>query len=160
MAWYNSIDTVKKFPLGVIKQDVSGNRYAYASGIASTAAGSWVTFGVGNTTALLVSGASGPVGVSMSANIVATTFGWYQVYGSNTIALGSSNGTFVSGGGQLQANASGVIAAQGTSVGSAAGDYVFGAYCYSALDTTAATDAISVFLNFPFTATAAAVPSS
>lgn len=56
--------------------------FIYLKGVASTAAGSWVTYNMDDgTTTLLVADAIGPVAVSMSANIVATTYGWYQISG-------------------------------------------------------------------------------
>jgi len=56
--------------------------FIYLKGVASTAVGSWVTYNMDDgTTALLAANAIGPVAVAMSANIVATTYGWYQISG-------------------------------------------------------------------------------
>lgn len=86
MAWYDDIDTSKKFRLGTIKEDVAGNRYMYMKGVASNAAGKFVTFDEAFLPTLLVADAVGPVAISMAANTAATTFSWYQRSGVNTIA--------------------------------------------------------------------------
>jgi hypothetical protein len=55
--------------------------FIYLKGVASTEAGSWVTYNADdNTTALLAANAIGPVAVAMAAT-VANTFGWYQISG-------------------------------------------------------------------------------
>ena len=156
----STVDTAPQFQVGQRARDNSGNEYVYVSGVTSCVAGSWVTINGGtHAITLSVSGDSGALGVAMAAINAATSYGWVQVFGTNTIALASSDGTIVSGGGQLQLNASGKVAAQGTSTGSAAGDYIFGAYAYSG-QPTSSVDTFTVYLNFPHTAQAAAVASS
>ena len=55
--------------------------FIYLLGVASTIAGSWVTYNTDNfSTTLIVADASGPVAVSMSAN-VASQYGWYMIFG-------------------------------------------------------------------------------
>lgn len=55
--------------------------FIYLKGVASTAAGSWVTYNADDwSTALLAANAIGPVAVAMSAN-VASQYGWYQIGG-------------------------------------------------------------------------------
>lgn len=78
-------DTVQNLPLGTIvlaTDPVYGaGEFIYLLGVASTAIGSWVTYGQdNNATALLAANAIDPVAVSMSANI-ATQYGWYQISG-------------------------------------------------------------------------------
>lgn len=78
--------TTQRHPLGatVLARDETYGEatFVYAKGVASTVIGSWVTFSPDDwTTALLVSGARGKVGVAMSANAAATSYGWYQVTG-------------------------------------------------------------------------------
>ena len=78
--------TTQKHPLGTIvraKDPTYGEgEFIYLKGVASTAVGSWVTYNLDDgTTALLAAGGIGPVAISMSANIVATTYGWYQISG-------------------------------------------------------------------------------
>lgn len=80
------IDTTAQHKLGTRAFDVDGNEYIYLLGVASTAAGSWVTFDEAHVTTLATTGAQGRVGVAMAA-IVASSYGWYQIYGKNTIAL-------------------------------------------------------------------------
>lgn len=84
--FYSQIHTTKRFRLLTEKADPAGNIYVYTKGVASLAAGDFVTFdGTGTTTRTLAAG-TGPVGVAMSANTATTTFGWVQVSGRNTIA--------------------------------------------------------------------------
>lgn len=78
--------TTQRHPLGATttwRDETYGEAtFVYAKGVASTVVGSWVTFSPDDwTTALLVAGARGKVGVSMSANAAATSYGWYQVTG-------------------------------------------------------------------------------
>jgi hypothetical protein len=55
--------------------------FIYLKGVASTAAGSWVTFNYDDgSTTLLAANAIGPVAIAMSAN-VANQYGWYQISG-------------------------------------------------------------------------------
>lgn len=79
------VDTVAKHPLGTKAFDKSGNEYIYLLGVASTAAGSWVTYDEAFATTLLAANAIGPVAIAMAA-IVASRYGWYQVRGKNIIA--------------------------------------------------------------------------
>lgn len=77
--------TVQNHPVGtrVQAQDPTYGvgEFVYLPGVASTVAGSWVTFEQDNgATTLLAANAIGPVAVAMSAN-VANQYGWYQIYG-------------------------------------------------------------------------------
>jgi hypothetical protein len=77
--------TTAQHPLGtvIVAKDFGTNQngpgeFIYLQGAANTAVGSWVTYNADDgTTTLLVADASGPVAVSMSAN-VANQYGWYQ----------------------------------------------------------------------------------
>lgn len=155
------VDTTKMHPLGTIARGSAGQEYMYCEGVASCLAGSWVSIGAANALALLTTGAKGPVGVAMAA-LVASTYGWVQTYGYSTIALNSSNGTVTSGGGELSACSTvpGQVVGQGTSTGTAAGDYIFGAFAFSGQASSADDTLASVFLTRPFMAAAAAVASS
>lgn len=78
-------DTVAKLPLGTrIKANdptYGDGEFIYLKGVASTAAGSWVTFNADDhSTTLLAANAIGAVGIAMAAN-VANQYGWYQIYG-------------------------------------------------------------------------------
>ena len=145
--------------LGVERRFSDGVTYKYLLGVGSTVAGSWVTVGAANATALLASGANGRVAVA-SAAVVAAKYGWYAIDGIVSNALGSSNGTIASGGGQLQVGTTGYVQAQGSSIGAAAGDYIFGAYAYSAQPSSADDIIASVYLNRPYLAQAVAVATS
>lgn len=81
----SDVDTVLKHPLGTRAFDTAGNEYIYLQGVASTAAGSWVSFDEEHATTLLAADAKGRVAIAMAAT-VASTYGWYQIYGKNTIA--------------------------------------------------------------------------
>ena len=75
-----------KHPLGTIVRAVDPTygegEFIYLKGVASTAVGSWVTYNLDDgTTALLAANAIGPVAIAMSANVLATTYGWYQISG-------------------------------------------------------------------------------
>ena len=99
MANWVSLDTIgpnitkvytsAEFDLGtrILAKDVSTTAYGtgefiFLKGVASTIAGSFVTYNQDDyTTALLAANAIGPVAISMSANTAATTYGWYQIFG-------------------------------------------------------------------------------
>ena len=81
------VDTTQKHVLGSRAFDPAGNEYIYMQGVAAVAAGSWVTFDEAHVTALAVADAQGRVAVAMAAIDATTDFGWFQIYGKNTIAL-------------------------------------------------------------------------
>jgi hypothetical protein len=98
------------------------------------------------------------------AATVASTWGWYQIKGWNSVALAGSNGTIVSGGGALASEvASGgtgrVVLGTGDSFGATVASFIYGAFSYSgqpdsdsAASGTPGTDLITVYLNYPFLA--------
>lgn len=125
-------DTTKKAALGTVVRAVDptygAGEFIYLLGVASTVAGSVVTYN-GNssgtptwqtTLAPSTAGLGQPVAVAMSAN-VAGQCGWYQVQG---MAIVATNGTmtadvpvYLAGSGQLtstQANGKGVNNARST----------------------------------------------
>lgn len=80
------IDTTARNPVGARCRGVDdlGNsaEFIYLKGVASTIAGSVVTYdSYAGTTALIVADASGPVAVAMAAT-VASTYGWYCIQGT------------------------------------------------------------------------------
>lgn len=82
MASFTDLVTAsKRYKLGTTKT-VNGNVFIYLQGVASTAIGSWVTFTSAGVTTLYVAAGKGRLAVAMSANILTTTFGWYQIFGS------------------------------------------------------------------------------
>ena len=85
-----SFDTVQNHPYGTIVRAFHATfgqgEFIYLQGVASTAVGSLVNY-IGSTGVTSLTTASGanvcrPVAVAMSANIVTTTYGWYQIDGS------------------------------------------------------------------------------
>ena len=83
--------TTQQHPIGTIVQATDptygAGEFIYLAGVASTVAGSWVSYDLdAGTTALLVQDAFGPVAVAMSAN-VASQYGWYQISGKCASAL-------------------------------------------------------------------------
>lgn len=80
------VDSSQQVALGTRARDASGNEYIYLKGVGSTGAGSWVTFNESYATALLTANAVGPVAIAMAAIDATTEFGWYQIYGVNTVA--------------------------------------------------------------------------
>lgn len=85
----SQIDTALQHPLGTRAFDADGNEYIYLQGVASTVAGDWVTFDEAHLTTRSTANAKGRVAIAMAA-IVASSYGWYQIYGKNTIAKGVS----------------------------------------------------------------------
>ena len=79
------IDTQKMHPLGTRSFDENGNEYIYLTGVASTVYGSWVTFDEDHVTILATANAVGRVAIAMAAT-VASTYGWYQIYGMHASA--------------------------------------------------------------------------
>lgn len=84
------VDTTLKHQLGTRAFDADGNEYIYLTGASSTAAGSWVTFDEAHLTTLTAANAKGRVGIAMAAINSTSSYGWYQIYGKNTIAKGVS----------------------------------------------------------------------
>lgn len=154
-------------PVGLETQFVTTDdeigTYVYLPGCTSTIAGSWVTIpaptGIaGCTTALLTVSATGPVAIATAAVDASTKWGWYLVKGWYSGAHAGSNGTIVSAGGYLQC----AEASEGTGrvvlgVSAGAGNFIFGAWSYSAQpdSDSAATgtpgaDQIVVYVRYPF----------
>lgn len=82
----DTVDTDQKVPLGTRIRDNAGGEYIYLKGVSSTTAGSWVTFEENFATALLAANAAGPVAIAMAAVDATTKYGWYQIFGKNTVA--------------------------------------------------------------------------
>lgn len=126
-----------KFSLGEVVSDELGKQYIFLTGVASTVAGSWVTFDEAYLTTLIAANAVGPVGVAMAAT-VASTYGFYQIYGN--CAVSASDTTAADVALYIDGTAGRVDDAVVT------GDLVVGA-CSTAADTA---NVLPVFLNFPF----------
>ncbi len=79
------VSTVRQHPLGTrvkaFAENYGEGEFIYLRGVADCAVGSFVTFNADDgTTALLAANAIGPVAVAPAA-LVASTFGWFQIYG-------------------------------------------------------------------------------
>lgn len=141
-AFEANTDTVDDSPtieVGSRARDTDGNEYIYLEGVASTGEGSWVSFDENGETALLTADAVGRVAIAMAA-IVADKYGWFQVYGKNTVAktdtVAADKPVYIDGTDGRVDDAS------------VAGDLVFGAYTRSSDDSNVAT----VEINYPFVA--------
>ena len=131
------VDTSRLTELGARGWDTSGNEYIYLTGVASTVAGDWVVFDESYLTTRLVAGEVGPVAIAMAAVNAATSFGWYQVYGVNTVARTdtvAADASLYIDGTTGRADDLGV-----------AGDLIIGAYSMAADSSNVAT----VFISYP-----------
>lgn len=81
-----TIDTTQAVPVLTRMRDSAGNEYIYLKGVASTIAGSVVTYDEAGVTTLLAANAIGPVAVAMAAT-VASTWGWYCIFGSCSVDM-------------------------------------------------------------------------
>src|SRR3990167_4362885 len=81
----SKIDDDQVAVLGLRTVDKQGNEYIYLKGVGGTTAGSWVTYDENYATTLLAADAVGPVAIA-KASIVASDYGWYQIFGGNTDA--------------------------------------------------------------------------
>lgn len=133
------VDTTAKVPLGTRQRDKSGNEYVYLKGVASTVAGSWVTFDEAGTTALLAANAIGPVAVATAAT-VANTYGWYCVYGSCSALLAASCADNAKIGRETTDGYAGD--------GRAPGDEIYGAISRGSTSGSAALTAVQIYYPF------------
>lgn len=99
---FADFDTVRRWPVGTVVSAwdplYGEGEFTYLPGVASTARGSLVNFNTSATsgagaTALVDSDTAatcrGPVAVAMCANILATTWAWYQIRGTGVILAGT-----------------------------------------------------------------------
>ena len=130
------VDSSQQFTLGLRSWDTSGNEYMYLKGTASTVAGDWTVYDKDFGTTRLVPNEVGSVAIAMEA-IVVDSFGWYQVYGINSIArtdtIAKDNSLYIDGT-VGRADDAGVV-----------GDLIIGAYSLTADTSNVAT----VSLNYP-----------
>ena len=137
MAFTSTINTTKRFKLGT-RRKVDGNEFIYLQGVASTAIGTWVTFDEAGLTTRTAANAQGRVGIAMAA-IVASQFGWYQIYGS---ASGLALTAFADNGKVYLTSTAGSV-----DDADVAGDFVVGAVGRSAVNET--TLLATFELNYP-----------
>ncbi len=74
------VHSSQKHTLGALYSPNGRDVYIYLKGIASCAAGSWVTYEEDGVTALLAANAIGPVAIAQAA-VVADKYGWFLVEG-------------------------------------------------------------------------------
>lgn len=132
-------DSSQQVTLGTRAKDANGNEYVYLRGTASTVAGSWVIYDLNaSTTTLAAANGVGPLAIAGTATTV-NLYGWYQVYGKNTIA-GNSGAVAASKALYLTSNSGYVDDAD------VAGDAIIGACSLAASSGSAFT----AWLNYPF----------
>ena len=131
-----SVHDEARNPLLARSFDAQGNEYIYLQGVASTVAGDFVTFDEAGVTTRTVADAVGRVAVAMAAT-VASTYGWYQIYGKNVTANGAN----------ITADAAIYLSA---TAGRADGTLVVGDTIIGAIARTTDTgNAFTVELNYP-----------
>lgn len=140
-----SIPTLPLYPgMVVMAQDPTFGmgEFILCAGVASTIVGSLVLYNtVSFTTTLcpVTANLGSPVAVSMSANIVATTWGWYQISGVAVVA--KSTGLGLANNVALAVNSTGKV---GTN---ASGKQILGAR--TANSTVSATTTVRVMVDRP-----------
>lgn len=134
-----TVSTSAVYTVGSRAKDAAGNEYIFLKGVASVVAGSWVSFSHLFETALLTTTSVGAVAVATAA-VVASRWGWFQIYGAGSGIIGNE----VSG--DLALFASSVTGSVDDLV--VTGDLIKGAYSRSASAVTGAS--ITVQLNYPF----------
>lgn len=137
-------DTSQLVPLGTRAMDANGNEYVYLRGTASVARGDWCTIYYENKT-VARSGANviGQLGIA-GTGIVASEFGWFQIYG----LCGFAN--VVTGAGIAASSGPSALFLTSTAgrVGTAdvAGDFIVGAHQVGGL---AVANTGTVFIAYP-----------
>lgn len=131
--------TTPTVPVGTRIRDNNGNEFIYMQGVTGVdATHNWVSFDENYVTTLLTAGAKGRVAIAMAVIDATTKYGWFQVYGKNTIA--GTDAVSDNGVPYIDATAGRIDDAAVT------GDVVQGAMIRSADNTNIAT----VELNYPF----------
>ena len=138
-----SEDSTAQITLGTRQMDKSGNEYIYLQGTASTVAGNWVVFSETYSTKRADTDDVGPLAIAGTASVLAE-YGWYQIYGYNTIA---SNLGAVAADAQLYLTATSGYADDAD----AAGEFITGASSVVA----SVGSAFGVWLSYPHSYNAA-----
>lgn len=134
------VDTTAKVPLGTRARGADGfSEFIYLQGVASTEAGSWVTYDEAGQTTLIVANGKGPVAVATAAT-VASTYGWYCIFGTCQALLAANCADNASIGRETTNGYAGD--------GRAAGDEIIGAMSRGATAGVAAL--ATVQLAYPF----------
>lgn len=130
--------TTADYTVGERVRDEAGNEYIFGLGVASCVAGSWVSLDEAVQASLLAANAKGRVGIAMAA-LVASTYGFFQIYGKNLVALVAAS---FADNGDVYATATAGTADDAV----VAGDRVKGAWGRSAISGGVAT----MELSYPF----------
>ena len=131
------IDNEQKAELGLRSVDKQGNEYIYLQGVGSMVAGDWVVYNEDYGTTRLTANEVGPVAIAMAAINATTSYGWYQIFGVNTIArtdtISADKSLYIDG-----------TAGRADDLG-VSGDLIIGAYSMTADTSNVAT----VFISYP-----------
>lgn len=134
----SNVDTSAQVPVGTRAVDLNGGEWVYARGTASVATGDFCTFVRGDFSVERSSANDiGMIGVAGSA-IVASRFGWYQIWGIRSGANVATGATA-----QNELYLTSTAGRVGTT--DVAGDFVIGAL----LQVNSAANEGTVFLNYP-----------
>lgn len=141
MPFNTDVYTKAKYRLGTRVKDKAGNEFIFLKGVASTVAGSWVSFDELFVTTLLAANAVGRVGIAQAAVDATTKYGWYQIYGK---ASGKVLAAFADNGKVYGTSTAGSVDDAVVS-----GDLVVGAIGRSAIDGSV-TGQAWMELSYPF----------
>ena len=83
---FASVSSTQDHALGLRAHDSAGNEYVYVKGVTNGVVGAAATFDETGTTALVVSGAAGPVCI-FGAILAASKYGWGLIWGTCDILL-------------------------------------------------------------------------
>lgn len=135
MPQFTDIHATKKQRLGTRKRDAAGNEYIYLQGVASCAAGSWVSFDELGVTTLLDTDVAAsmvaPIAVAQAAVDATTEYGWFMIFGT---CLANVEAAFADNSKIFAVATAGSADDSGT-----AGNQIVGAYGRSAISGSQAT---------------------
>lgn len=87
----SEVDSTQHPPLGTQAKDADGNIYTYVDFQEACVAGEWVTYNSAYAASGMTTTTHGPLGVVIGTVSASDRFGWIQVYGVNSAALGTSS---------------------------------------------------------------------
>lgn len=79
-------DSSQQVPLGTRAVEANGNEWIYLRGTTAVIAGGWVLIGSAYVTSSAIADDQGRLAIAGTAH-TANTFGWFQIYGQNNLAL-------------------------------------------------------------------------
>jgi len=131
--------------LGTRFVDQDGGEYIFLKGVASTVAGSWVTYDSNDEyqTTLLATGALGSVAVAQAAT-VAGKYGWYCIWGT-TVGKSYADAAWTAPAVCGRTSADGSVGQNPT-----AGDVIYGAFLRSSMDASSGNTSTTFQLMYPF----------